>query len=275
MANDSVVREIFVKRWVVTANAVLLAYSIATALRDAFSTETQQRYQLNLLLHHWSWQTWIAVFAIGNCLVVLHGAKLAIGKRDRERNRLAAKLGEIENTKPRIKLKEPGAIYCEPVDHNFRDQQGHIMFSQTVPFLKVRFINDPLSPSPSAIANDVRAKLSYYRCADNACVLSIDGRWAESTQPPALHPLASRSPLLGATFAIGEERSIDVAYRDKRTKRHFAWNNDNYNYDFFICPKHLLEGDCFRVEIRLRGVLIDETFSFTFKTTDKGFEIER
>jgi hypothetical protein len=50
MANDSVGREIFVKRWVVTAKAILLAYSIATTFRDAFSTETQQKYQLNLLL---------------------------------------------------------------------------------------------------------------------------------------------------------------------------------------------------------------------------------
>jgi hypothetical protein len=41
-----------------------------------------------------------------------------------------------------------------------------------------------------------------------------------------------------------------------------------------LYPKHLLAGDRFRVEVRLRGVLIEETFSFTFKTTDKGFEIE-
>ncbi len=267
-------KEIFYKRWVVTANAILLAYSIATACRDAFSPETQQKYQLNLLLHHWSWQTWIAIFAVGNFFIVLHGAKLAITKRENERDGLVAKLEGIESTKPRIRLKEPGAIYCEPVDHNLRDENANIIFCQTVPFLKVRFINDPLSPSPSAIANDVRAKLSYYRCADNTCILAIDGRWAESTQPPALHPLASRSPLLGATFAIGEERSVDIAYRDKRTGQHFAWNNDNYNYSFFLCPKHLLEGDHFRVDIRLRGVLIDETFSFRFKTTNSGFEIE-
>jgi hypothetical protein len=272
---DSVVKEIFFKRWVVTTNAILLAYSIATTFRDAFSPEIQQTYQLNLLLHRWSWQTWVAIFAIGNFLVVLHGARLAIGKRDNERDTLAMELEEIKNTKPRIRLKDPDAIYCESVDHNFRDQHGNTIFTQTVPFLKMRFINDPPVPSASAIAKDVRAKISFYRCDDEVCILSIDGRWAESTQPPALHPLESRSSLLGATFAIGEERSVDIAYRDKRTKRHFAWNNDNYNYDFFICPKHRLEGSRFRVEVRLRGILIDEKVSFIFTTTESGFSIER
>ena len=141
---ESVVKEILFKRWVVTANAILLAYSIATTFRDAFSPEVQQKYQLNLLLHHWSWQTWIAIFAIGNFLVVLHGARLAINRRDNERDAMARELEEIKNTKPRIRLKEPDAIYCEPVDHNFKDQHGNVIFTQTVPFLKVRFINDPL-----------------------------------------------------------------------------------------------------------------------------------
>jgi hypothetical protein len=271
---NNLIKEIFLKRWVVTANAILLVYSIATTFRDAFSPEIQEKYQLNLLLHHLSWQTWVAIFAVGNFLVVLYGAKLAIRKRDDRGELLAGELEEIKSTKPRIKLKEPNAIYCESVDHNFRDQQSKVFFSQTVPFLKIRFENDPIFPSASAIAKDVRAKISFYRCDDESCVLSIDGRWAESTQPPALHPLESRTQLLGATFAIGEERSVDIAYRDKRTKRYFAWNNDNYNYDMFLCPRHLLDGKRFRVEVRLRGVLVDEKISFIFSTVESGFNIE-
>ena len=265
-------KELFLKRWVVIGNAILLAYSIATTFRDAFSTATEQKYQLNVLLHHWSWQTWIAIFAVGNFFVVLNGASLAIRRRESEKRKLAAKLDDIEKAEPRITLKQPSAIYVQDVAQKFTDGYSYI-----VPFLKVRFVNDPPYPCPSAKANGVRAKIQFYRHSDNSHLLSIDGRWAESTQPPAIHPLESKSHLLAATFGIGEERSLDVAYRDGETRRYFAWNNDNYNHHHFRCEDHLLKGDHFRVDIRLRGEWIDQTFSFAFKTKligGGGFEIE-
>jgi len=184
-----------------------------------------------------------------------------------------AQLEQIEHAKPRITLKQPGAVYTEPVSLNFSNKQGRAVVSFNVPFLKVRFVNDPEHPYPAAQANGVRAKISYYRCSDNALVLSIDGRWAESDQPPLYNPAASKAHLLPTTFGHGEEHSLDIAYRDAGTGQYFAWNNDNYNYAGFTCERHRLDGDCFLVDIRLRGDFVDEKFSFTFRTTPYGFEI--
>jgi hypothetical protein len=183
------------------------------------------------------------------------------------------KLEEIEKTTPKIKLKQPGAIYTEPVSLNVKDVANGTVYSWTVPFLKVRFINEPIGPYPSAKANDVRATINYYRVADGVQLLSIDGRWAESTQPSAIPAATSKTHLLPTTFGIGEAHSLDIAYRDSQTGEYFAWNNDNYNYPLLRNPHHLLKGNLFRADIRLRGDWIDKTFAFTFKTTDTGFEI--
>jgi hypothetical protein len=187
---------------------------------------------------------------------------------------LTARLEEIERAMPEIKLKQPGAVYSEPTALNFSDLQGRSVASFNVPFLKVRFVNDPDHSHPAAKANGVRAKINYYRCSDNALVLSIDGRWAESDQPPLYNPAASKAHLLPTTFGHGEEHSLDIAYRDPQNGQFYAWNNDNYNYRGFRYDRHRLEGDCFRVEVRLRGDLVDETFSFTFRTSANGFDLE-
>jgi hypothetical protein len=186
----------------------------------------------------------------------------------------AARLEEIEHAKPKIKLKQPGAVYAELTALNFSDVHGRNVVSFNVPFLKVRFVNDPDHSYPAAKANGVRAKINYYRCSDNALVLSVDGRWAESDQPPLYNPAASKAHLLPATFGHGEEHSLDLAYRDPENGKYYAWNNDNYNYAGFRSDRHLLEGDCFRVEARLRGDFVDETFSLKFHTSHDGFQIE-
>src|SRR5277367_4412401 len=85
-------KEIFLKRWVVFANALLAIYSIATTFRDAFPSEIQEKFQLNIFLHRWSLQTWITIFAVSNFLILYHGSWLAIRKREAKVVQLATKL---------------------------------------------------------------------------------------------------------------------------------------------------------------------------------------
>jgi hypothetical protein len=99
-----------------------------------------------------------------------------------------SQLQEIAGGKPKLKLR---AVYSERVYQHFRDAAGNILHQQEVPFLKVRFVNDPEKPYPSANATGVRAYVEYYRLPDQAHVLSLDGRWAESDQPPAYSPFSS------------------------------------------------------------------------------------
>ncbi len=179
------------------------------------------------------------------------------------------KLKAIAEAKPKIKLREPDPVFFENVSQSY----GNKIFN-SVPFLKIGFVNDPVGSYPSAKANDVRATIDFHRVADGVHLLSIDGRWADSDQPSAINPLASKSHLLRTTFGIGEAHSLDIAYRDAQNGRYFAWNNDNYRYPFFRYDHHLLNGDEFRVEIRLQGDWVDERFSFRFGTSDHGFTLK-
>jgi len=56
----------------------------------------------------------------------------------------------------------------------------------------------------------------------------------------------------------------------------YAWNNDSYKAlnELFVHARHLLEGDRFRVQIRLRGDWIDKHVWLIFSTKDKQFSIE-
>ena len=196
-----------------------------------------------------------------------------------ERNNFEAaskKLEKIENEKPRLLLKQPGAISCESITQTFGDvRSGKVLKQRVDLFLKVRFINDPELSVPSSKAT-VIATIDYYRLPDNALIFSLDGRWAESTQPSAKSPLESKVDLLPATFLHGQQRSLDIAFCDGETGKYYAWNNDNYNAvnEFFVYPSHLLDGERFRVHIRLRGDYVDKHVSFIFVTKDKGFVIE-
>ena len=244
--------------------AITILFVIVSALVSGDSTTTAKLVK---------WSAWVTGIAT---VCLMFRAQYDTWTQTAERAEIAeARLKEIENAKPVLKLNTPDAVYVESVMQWFKDNSGTLIHEQETPFLKIRFVNDPETPYPTANANGVRAYIDYYRLPDNGHVLHIDGRWAESTQPSAYIPQVSKAPLLAATFGIGEAKSVDVAYYDKRTDKYYAWNNDNYNYEYWTCPSHLLDGDCFRVEIRLRGDWIDKRFSFVFRAENRSFVIEK
>jgi hypothetical protein len=187
------------------------------------------------------------------------------------------KLEKIENARPRLILKEPNPISCKPVTQTFWNTETHQIVKQRIDnFLGVRFINDPELSVPSSRAIGVTAKIYFYRIDETVPMLCLDGRWAESTQPSAIPQLETKFDLLPATFLQGQERTLDIAFCNSETGQYYAWNNDNYNAanELFVYPPHLLQGERFRVEIRLRGDWIDKRISFTFSAKDRGFVIE-
>lgn len=187
-----------------------------------------------------------------------------------------SKLHEISHATPRMKLKEPNPVYCETITQTFTAvPSGQIVKQRQDTFLKIRFVNDPRLSVPSSKAT-VIATIDYYSDPDNIHLHSLDGRWADSTQPSAISPLESKIHLLPATFLHRQQRSLDIAFCDGESGKYYAWNNDNYNAgnEFYVYPKHLLVGLRFRVAIRLRGDWVDKKVSCIFGTKDKGFVIE-
>jgi HAMP domain-containing protein len=169
-------------------------------------------------------------------------------------------LDEIENARPRLMLNEPGAIASGPIAQTFSNPiSGKILKQRIDNFLTVRFINDPPLSVPSSKAT-VLATIEYYRCSDDALVFSLDGRWSDTTQPSGISPLESKTHLLATTFSQGQKHSLDIAFCDGETGKYYAWNNDNYNAvnEFYVYPAHLLDGERFRIHIRLRGDWVDQ-----------------
>jgi hypothetical protein len=95
-------REVWLKRWVVVANGLLFLYGVATAIRDALPSEIQSKYQLNIFLHKWSVQTWIAIFCVMNLMIVLDGAIRALKKRDQDIFHLSAELEDVTSVSPEV-----------------------------------------------------------------------------------------------------------------------------------------------------------------------------
>lgn len=188
-------------------------------------------------------------------------------------NDLRQRLREIEDSKPRIKPKSPSA-HTKMVGHQFVNRQtNQVIFTENVPFLCVSFHNDPPNSFPKSIAKGVRAFIEFTPDGKGSPILSMDGRWAESSQPPAFGPFDSKAELLEISFGLGESHILDIAYISAVDSKCYAWNNDNYeNYDNkYVTPKHCLPANTYRVKVRLRGELVDEVFNFAFTVNQGGF----
>jgi hypothetical protein len=104
--------------WV--GNGLFLLYGIAVTVRDAFPPETQQTYQLNILLQRWSWRTWLIVFLSINLALALEGAYRAIKKRD-------AKIRELQPAGDLLLAEEDPAVYLDPLNAEFVSR-GYMAF---------------------------------------------------------------------------------------------------------------------------------------------------
>lgn len=256
---------IFGKWWLGVNTIWTLLSSADTLVAHYGSPDFEKQWDEVWIAPKWGWKIWgLGVAVITTIFAIEYTYRRSVVK-DSEVRAIHNKLQEIENAKPEIKADEPNSIHIIPVNQGF---DGGM--TVTVPFLRVRFINDPSGPFPSANAIDVRAKIEYYQASRDKPFLSIDGRWAESDQKTARDHLLSLVPLLKTTFGFKETRNLDIAYRDARTGRFFAWNNEHYRSE---CLHHLLDGNDFRVRIELMGDLVHEEFSFHFKTDDtpEGF----
>jgi hypothetical protein len=210
-------------------------------------------------------QTWLkalfAVLAI-TCAIFSSYAVWAVERTTAKKS--ADKLDLIESARPKICLKQvivSGANFFTPSGAAF-----------TAPSIKARIANDPAHAYPNTKACGVAVKLRYFLSSESVQLLEINGRWADSDQPSARDFRQSRRDLLETDFNIGAEHDIDLGFRDSSTGEFIAWNNDNYDYPDMKKPEHRLVGDSFRVELRLRGPWVDETFTVHFKNTMNGLE---
>ena len=182
---------------------------------------------------------------------------------------LAAKLKEIDDAKPRLILRN---VYTEKVDAN---QNGiRVMVANVV---RAKFENTPSSNYPNNEAKQVIAKVSFYDPNGNL-ILEMDGRWTDSTQPLAPH-WVSRVPLLETDFRIGATHDLDIAFRDVTFTQVYgdgpqaglvALNNDNFLFQRWRKPEHVLAGDRFTVKIRLCAVWVNTEFSMEFWAMPNG-----
>jgi hypothetical protein len=201
----------------------------------------------------------------------------AFGALLRENKNLAHRLREIDDARPRIRLKEPGAVHCKMVQHTFvgKDEFGkdRVIFSGQVPFICVAFRNDPSNAFPKSVARGVRAYVEFFPIGHSVACFRMDGRWAESDQPPEYSQFKSKATLLETSFGFGESRTVDIAHISGIDGQCYAWNNDNYsNFDeHYLTQTHLLTEKSYRVQVRLWGEFVDETFVFTLNIKPNGF----
>jgi hypothetical protein len=272
-------RAIFGRWWGIVNGLWTLLSSVETLVDHYASKAFQESWNAAWIAPKWGWRVWGLGVVASTAVFAIEYSYRCIRQEESKTETEQQKLDQIEKAKPKIKLKDSDAVYTEPIAQRFTDSEGRVLMQRVDRFLKVRFINDPDTSLPAAKAQGIMATISYYRCPENAHIFSIDGRWSESTQPSGLPPLESKVHLLPADFGHGQQRSLDIAYKDGKSGKYYAWNNDNYNLinQFYEYPRHLLEGKHFRVEIRLRGVNVDEQFSFEFRTSfaEKAFDIDR
>jgi hypothetical protein len=215
------------------------------------------------------WALW-ATF--GTALAMLRVASYLAWRNERDSSgRFQKQLLEIEGQRPALRLRQPNAIHIEPDVPFFQRQTGQLLFRAD--FIRIRFINSPTHPYPNAVAKQVIAKVTFI--ANGSITREIDGRWPESTQPNTLiNNWESTTELLRMDFNIGDERSVDIAFKEIDTADCYMFNNDSYHHDRLRNPQFLLPPGTYKVGVRLLGVWVDETFEFGFVNPGAGKRIQ-
>ena len=108
------------------------------------------------------WMCTGAAFVISACML--------LWEEYTARKKAEKSLADIMNTRPRIILKQPNPFYVQVVQ--FTSPSG----SFAAPFLKMRFVNTPSFPYPSANAEGVKADIKFSREGENSPLLEMEGR---------------------------------------------------------------------------------------------------
>jgi hypothetical protein len=267
----SVLKECFWGPLMLYVNGLYGAISAAILVKDELLPDKwKSNASLLDILHKLPWREWVIIFLVLNILLLIEGALRAVRKREEERDALSQKLDAIKNARPNVQLSSLNSVVLENGAH--RDFiSGRII--RTTQYICLCIVNDPHSTELSATARGVGAKVRYFIPGGEAPFLEIDGRWAGTDEASLRDPRQSRTDLLRIDLGIGEERRVDIAFRDMETKRFFAWNNDNYNFPDLIKPEHEFRDPLIDVQVRLRGLGVDKTFAFSFVNLENGLEI--
>jgi hypothetical protein len=176
---------------------------------------------------------------------------------------LEARIASLESQpRPRLQLREPGAIHMDEIPFFHPGMQQPVLVAE---FIHVRFVNEPLRPEPSAVAKSIAAKVSFSR--EGRVLKTIDGRWSDVDQPT---PLKSVLPLLRATFDIGDEHNVDIVFKVLGDNDCYMFNNDNYKHLDLKPADHALQPGKYEVTVRLVGVYVDQPFTFLFTNPGAG-----
>jgi len=181
--------------------------------------------------------------------------------------------GTLPEPKPNIKFREPDAVHIELITWTLRPDHLRAPTSWTAPFHKVRFINDPMVPAPSAVAKNVSAKVRFSQ--EGQLLREVDGRWSESESP--LERMAKGQPILDLIkmdFGIGDERNLDIAFKRTESEDAFIFCNDSYHFaPMFERPDFRLSPGTYEVTVRLRGSHVDTTFEWSFLNPGAGKDL--
>ncbi len=183
---------------------------------------------------------------------------------------LAAKLKEIDDARPHIVVRD---VYTDKVSVN---QNGILVCVANV--LRVKLENATPHQYPNSEAKNVTATISFYDTAGKLLVAGMDARWTASRQPVGPH-WQSIVPLLGMDFGIGAKRDLDIAFRDVTYTKTYgdmpsagfvALNNDNFGFERWRKPEHLLAGERLMAKIRVSAVWVNTEFSVEFWALPQG-----
>ena len=172
---------------------------------------------------------------------------------------------EIEQTKPRIKVKRTFVDYRPMMDRENRQVIAQLFFAHAM------FINDPVHAVPNAIAKDIVTMITYYTKTGKE-VASVIGRWGDSPQPTdPFDPTINLPPI---ELKIGQQRELNLAMKYPEDDSCYGFHNGSYFQPEWRDPSLRLSEEEYEVKVSLRGPWVDEIYVFLLKNLGKGKGLE-
>lgn len=216
-------------------------------------------------------EPWMRTTSAAFAALCLIAATFLVWRREREHvEALEARFKSL----PAMKLA-PQGFYADTrklrVNKLIR-QTGEVFSSEVkeMSCVHARFVNDPVVPTPDAVAKDVIGIVEFYD-ASGKKQFFLDGRWGDTDQP---QPGAQTIQLLAVNIPIGQTREIDIAFKFPEDDECHGVNNDSYRTGDLKDPRWRLTGSDFYAVVRLRAPYIDKRWKLHFRNPGPGKQLE-
>jgi len=176
---------------------------------------------------------------------------------------------ELNSITPHIHLIGDVKLDDVQMDMNIADDTGIFHVTGISHMAHVVFANNPKHITNTNSVIGVRAEITYLDSSKKV-LFTTQGRWSNSDQPSEIPTRGKRIMIESTDFPNnGAHRTLDLLIKYPEDNHVYGYNNDSYDYPFYLHPQLEIKDSRFFIQVHLKGAYLPKK-PYEFEVTTKG-----